>query len=76
MNLPEKQMQSTFASRYAVSTVLSHFGSRDVVSTHMTIQAIRTMVPRCQETDEELVDLIISMATKRSTAIRFDHRSA
>ena len=58
----------------AVSTVLSNFGPRDVISTGTTLQAVRWLQPGCPETDEELVALIVSIATGRTMGVSFDHK--
>lgn len=58
----------------AVSAVLSTFGPHDVVSTGNTLQAVRWLEPGCPETDEELVALIVSIATGRTMGVSFDHK--
>jgi hypothetical protein len=58
----------------AVSTVLSSFGPRDVVSTGTTVQAVRWLEPACRETDEELVAMIVSVAISKTMGVSFDHK--
>ncbi len=70
----QRRVSSEFAARYAVSTVLSHYGSRDVISTGNALRAIRMMAPLCRETDEDIVGLIVSEATGRTMSVVFDHR--
>ena len=58
----------------AVSTVLSTFGPHDVISTGTTLEAVRGLQPGGSETDEELVALIVSIATGRTMGVNFDHK--
>jgi hypothetical protein len=74
MSQAQKLAVSEFEAHYAVSTVLSHYGPRDVVSTGSALKAIRWMAPLCRETDEEIVGLIVSAATGRTMSVIFDHR--
>ena len=74
MSHAQKAVTSEFEAHYAVSTVLSHYGPRDVISTGAALKAIRWMAPLCRETDEELVGLIVTAATGRTMSVVFDHR--
>ena len=74
MSHAHQGMSSEFEAKHAVSTVLSHYGSRDVISTGNALKAIRVMAPLCRETDEDIVGLIVSEATGRTMSVVFDHR--
>lgn len=74
MSHAKPRTSSKFEAKYAVSTVLSHYGSRDVVSTGNALKAVRFMAPLCRETDEDIVGLIVSEATGRTVSVMFDHR--
>lgn len=76
MNYARKVESSDFETYHAVSTVLSHFGAHDTVSTRATLQAIRWMAPLCHDTDEELIKLIVTLATGRTMGVAFDHKAA
>ena len=74
MSHAQPRTSSKFEARHAVSTVLSHYGSRDVISTGNALKAVRFMAPLCRETDEDIVGLIVSEATGRTVGVVFDHR--
>jgi hypothetical protein len=74
MNHAKTRTSSEFEAQHAVSTVLSHYGSRDVISTGNALKAIRIMAPLCRKTDEEIVGLIVTAASGRTMGVMFDHR--
>lgn len=74
MNQAQKALSSEFEAHYAVSTVLSHYGPNDVVSTGAALKAIRWMAPLCRESDEEIVGRLVTAATGRTMSVIFDHR--
>ena len=73
MNQLRTRPSTEFEAQHAVSTVLSHYGSRDVISTGSALKAIRFMAPLCRETDEEIVGLIVTAAAGRTISVMFDH---
>ena len=75
MTYTDNVVPSKFEAQYAVSTLLSHYGPHDVVSTRAAIKAIRVMAPLCRTADDDLVALIVSAATGRTMTVAFDHRA-
>jgi hypothetical protein len=58
----------------AVSTALALQSANNVASTGAILRQARKLSPFCQENDEELVALVVSLAAQRNIAVSFDHR--
>ena len=68
---------STDAEAYdAVFTTLLEYHPGDIVSTHDALAQVRRLAPDCALGDEELIGLIVRMATGTTMIISFDHREA
>jgi hypothetical protein len=58
----------------AVFNVLSRYGAGSLVSTHVTVTEIRQSLSHfCHVSDDELVGLIVRVATANRMVISFDH---
>jgi hypothetical protein len=57
----------------AVFTILSKHRPGAVVSTHYSVVEARRLAPRCEASDDELVNLIAKVAITHKMAISFDH---
>ena len=57
----------------AVFTILSKHRPGAVVSTHHSVLEARRLAPRCQASDDELVNLIAKVAITHKMAISVDH---
>jgi hypothetical protein len=60
----------------AVFTTLLEYHPNDIVSTHGALAEVRRLLPDCAIDDEELIALIVRMATGTTMAVSFDHREA
>jgi len=60
----------------AVFTTLLEYHPGDVVSTRDALAQVRRLEPDCGLGDEELIGLIVRMATGTTMIISFDHREA
>jgi hypothetical protein len=60
----------------AVFTTLLEYHPDDIVSTHMALAEVRRLAPGCPLDDEELIGLIVRMATGTTMVVSFDHREA
>lgn len=60
----------------AVSTAVSLYSAGNVASTGTVLQAVRKLSPFCSESDEELIALIVAIASGRTMGVSFDHREA
>ena len=60
----------------AVFTTLLEYHPDDIVSTHNALGDVRRLLPQCQLDDEELIALIVKLATGTTMAVSFDHREA
>ena len=60
----------------AVFTTLLEYHPDDIVSTHMALGEVRRLAPDCPLDDEELIGLIVRMATGTTMVVSFDHREA
>ena len=60
----------------AVFTTLLEYHPDDIVSTHSALGDVRRLLPECQLGDEELIALIVKIATGTTMAVSFDHREA
>lgn len=58
-----------------VSLALSKFRAGDTVSTRAAIEAIRRAGPTCEESDDDLVELIVMAAIGKTMGVVFDHRT-
>jgi hypothetical protein len=58
-----------------VSSVLSRFSAGDTVSTSAMLAAVRSQVPTCGNSDDDLVELIVMTAIGKTMGVVFDHRS-
>lgn len=59
----------------AVFTAVLKHGSSDVVSTNEVLHHVRTLIPSCVLSDEEIVALIVQAAVVRDSIVCFDHRA-
>lgn len=72
--MAEANIESRRSDAYvAVSTALALNSSGDVASTGMVLRATRRLSPHCRESDDELIGLLVSIASKRTIALSFDH---
>ena len=60
----------------AVFTTLLEYHPDDIVSTHNALGDVRRLLPDCALDDEELIALIVRMATGTTMIVSFDHREA
>ena len=60
----------------AVSTALSLYSVGNIASTRTVLRAVRKLSPVCSASDEELIALIVSIASGRTVGVSFDHREA
>lgn len=60
----------------AVSTAVSLTGSAYLVSTGATLRTVRKLSPCCRASDEELIALIVAIASGRTMGVSFDHHEA
>ena len=60
----------------AVFTTLLEYHPDDIVSTHRALADVRRLAPDCPLDDEELIGLIVRMATGTTMVVSFDHREA
>ena len=58
-----------------VSSALSKFRAGDTISTRAAIEAIRRISPSCEDSDDDLVELIVMAAIGKTMGVVFDHRS-
>jgi hypothetical protein len=59
----------------AVFTAILKHGTPDVVSTSEMLHQVRTQIPFCTLSDEEIVALIVQAAIARDSIVCFDHRT-
>jgi len=60
----------------AVFTALLEYHPNEVVSTRTVLRDVRRLAPDCGFPDEEMLALIVQMASGTTMAISFDHREA
>jgi hypothetical protein len=60
----------------AVFTALLEYHPNDVISTRTVLKDVRRLVPDCAFPDEEMVALIVQLASGTTMAISFDQREA
>jgi hypothetical protein len=60
----------------AVFTALLEYHPNDVISTRTVLQDVRRLAPECAFDDDEMLALIVKMATGTTMAISFDQREA
>ncbi|MCV3207379.1 hypothetical protein OHD62_12085 [Mesorhizobium sp. YC-39] len=58
-----------------VSSTLSKFRAGDTISTRAALDAIRRMSPACQDSDDDLVELVVMTAIGKTMGVVFDHRA-
>jgi hypothetical protein len=58
----------------AVFTALLEYHPNDVVSTRRVLKDVRRLAPECPFPDEEMLALIVQMASGTTMGISFDHR--
>jgi hypothetical protein len=74
---PESFAGAADADAYdAVFTTLLEYHPDDIVSTHSALANVRRLLPDCALDDEELIALIVRMATGTTMIVSFDHREA
>ncbi len=59
----------------AVFSTLSAYHPHDVISTKRAIDQVRSRYPRCEQTDEEIVGLLVTALSGRTIAMSFDHKA-
>lgn len=74
MNYARLTSSPESAAYDAVKVALSGFRSGELVSTRTILNTVRRLAPACLESDEELVALIVPVATGRTMAVSFDHK--
>lgn len=60
----------------AVFTALIEYHPNDTISTRTVLQEVRRLAPGCAHSDEEIVALIVHLATGTTMAVSFDQREA
>jgi hypothetical protein len=60
----------------AVFTALLEYHPNEVVSTRTLLKDVRRLAPECAFADEDMLALIVQMASGTTMAISFDHRDA
>lgn len=60
----------------AVFTALLEYHPNDVISTRTVLKDVRRLAPQCAFPDDEMVALIVQMATGTTMAVSFDQREA
>jgi hypothetical protein len=58
----------------AVFTALLEYHPNDVVSTRRVLKDVRRLAPECPFADEDMLALIVQMASGTTMGISFDHR--
>ncbi|CCV05391.1 conserved hypothetical protein [Mesorhizobium metallidurans STM 2683] len=58
-----------------VSSALSKFRAGDTISTRAALDAVRRTSPACQDSDDDLVELIVMTAIGKTMGVVFDHRA-
>ncbi|CCV16180.1 hypothetical protein [Mesorhizobium sp. STM 4661] len=58
-----------------VSSALSKFRAGDTISTRAALDAIRRTSPACQDSDDDLVELIVMTAIGKTMGVMFNHRA-
>lgn len=76
MNASSPVPHSRSDAYVAVSTALSLYSEGNVASTRIVLRAVRKLSPFCSASDEELIALIVSIASGRTMGVSFDHREA
>jgi hypothetical protein len=71
---PEDARTPDLEAYAAVFTALARYGSGSIISTHVTVADVRqNLSALCDVSDEELVGLIVRVATANRMLIAFDH---
>jgi hypothetical protein len=60
----------------AVFTALLEYHPNDTISVRTVLGEVRRLMPDCAFPDEEMVALIVTMATGTTMAVSFDQREA
>jgi hypothetical protein len=60
----------------AVFTALLEYHPNDIISTRTLLDEVRRLAPDCAFSDEEMLGLIVKLATAATVAVSFDHREA
>ena len=60
----------------AVFTALLEYHPNDVISTRTVLKDVRRLAPNCAFADDEMVALIVKLATGTTMAVSFDQREA
>jgi hypothetical protein len=58
----------------AVFTALLEYHPNDVISTRTVLKDVRRLAPNCGFPDDEMVALIVKLATGTTMAVSFDQR--
>lgn len=75
MNVVPRVAVVDLTAQQLVSSALSKFRAGDTISTRATLDAVRRSAPACEDSDDELVELIVMTAIGRTMGVVFDHRS-
>ncbi|MET3582609.1 hypothetical protein ABID19_005671 [Mesorhizobium robiniae] len=75
MNIVSRVPVVDLTAEELVSSALSKFRAGDTISTRAAIEAIRRAGPACDDSDDQLVELIVMTAIGRTMGVVFDHRS-
>ena len=60
----------------AVFTALLEYHVNDTISTRTVLKDVRRLAPDCKVPDDEMVALIVKMATGTTLGLSFDQREA
>lgn len=60
----------------AVFTALLEYHPNDTISTRTVLRDVRRLAPGCAYSDEEMVALIVRLATGTTMAVSFDQRES
>jgi len=60
----------------AVFTALLEYHPNDVISTSRVLRDVRRLAPACTLADDDMIALIVQMATGTTMAVSFDQRGA
>ena len=75
MNVVPRVPVIDLTAQQLVSSALSKFRAGDTISTRAALDAVRRSAPACEDSDDELVELIVMTAIGRTMGVVFDHRS-
>ncbi|RWL18714.1 MAG: hypothetical protein E5X61_04090 [Mesorhizobium sp.] len=75
MNIVSRVPVVDLTAQELVSSALSRFRAGDTISTRAAIDAIRRAAPAFEDSDDQLVELVVMTAIGRTMGVVFDHRS-